>query len=721
MVRIKNIKIGYKLIAFFILLGIGSLISLSLYFFRTSEDAILDRTFQQLTSVHVVKKRQLESFFDERVRENEQLATSKEINKKSSRLFFEAKTFHQQNESAFLDRYNKYIAGHFKNDTDHQSITLISPYRALRIIPGDTSLVNYLKYSTIDEPLYQDLWKSVSENRRSVIRDFTSADSLSLLIASPVFLGKYHPEGMIVSEVALSSINNIMLENSSSSGLGQSGESYLVGADNLMRSSSRFQDNSVLNTKVETPAVKESLMGISSTSIIQDYRDIKVLSSYGPLDLPDLNWVILAEIDYREAIAPVIQIRNDILFMGVMLSIIIIGLSVFFSRYITLPLINLKKMAEKVEKGDFNVRLSTDKKDEVGKLTLAFNRMTSQISQQTNELKEREQRLRQFYKATTDGIFLHRNQEAVLVNDALESLTGYSQKELMKMKLQEVVKNLPDVDTEDSLETKARRKDGSEFEVELKSSRIDYDGQSIEACIIRDITRRKMAERLLAIERERRLASVFGAQELERQRVSRELHDGLGQRLAGLKLAVEEIKSSTNNNSLMKLDTIEQYLTEAIQETRQISYNLMPPELYDFGLSRAIHQFCIKNTNNSTININFNKEGHEPGLSKEQKVYLFRICQEALNNAIKHSSAKRIEVQIAFMLEYIVLIVEDNGLGFDKTEITYGNGIYNIRERVSLLKGNVSMESSPGKGTVIYIRIPYKTEVNGPNLYNARR
>lgn len=715
MVRIKNIKIGYKLIGFFILLGIGSLVSLSLYFFRTSEDAILDRTFQQLTSVHVVKKRQLESFFDERVRENEQLAASKEINEKSSRLFFEAKTLQYDKAMAFLNQYDNYIAGHFKDDTHHQSITIISPFRAIRIIPGDTSSTDYLEYSMIGKPVYQDLWASVSEKRRTVIRDFNDADSLFLLIASPVFLGKYHPEGMIITEVSLTSINRIMLENSPSSGLGHSGESYLVGADNLMRSSSRFQQNSVLSTKVNTPAVKEALLGISSTGIIQDYRDIKVLSSYGPLDLPDLNWVILAEIDYNEAIAPVIQIRNDILFMGVMLSMIIIGLSVFFSRYITMPLINLKKMAEKVEKGDFDVRLNTDKKDEVGKLSIAFNRMTSQISQQTNALKEREQRLRQFYKATTDGIFLHRKQNAVLVNDALENLTGYSHEELMRLQLQDIVKELPDTSSGDSLETKARRKDGSEFEVELKSSRIDYDGQSIEACIIRDITRRKKAERLLAIERERRLASVFGAQELERQRVSRELHDGLGQRLAGLKLAVEEIKSSFDSESLVKLDTIEQYLKEAIQETRQISYNLMPPELYDFGLSRAINQLCIKVASNTMLSVNFNTEGKEPQLSKKQKVYLFRISQEALNNAIKHSTAKRIEVQLAFMPERVLLIIEDNGSGFDKSEVTYGNGIYNIRERVNLLSGSFSVESFPGNGTVIHIRIPYKTEENGLN------
>ncbi len=120
-----------------------------------------------------------------------------------------------------------------------------------------------------------------------------------------------------------------MLEQNPNDGLGLSGESYLVGADSLMRSNSRFQENSIMQTKVSTDGVKDAFNNIVGTSVITDYRGIKVLSSYSKLNVPGLDWVILAEIDYAEATKSIYFIRNNIMLLTIFVAVILFIISLY--------------------------------------------------------------------------------------------------------------------------------------------------------------------------------------------------------------------------------------------------------------------------------------------------------------------------------------------------------------------------------------------------------
>ena len=128
-------------------------------------------------------------------------------------------------------------------------------------------------------------------------------------------------QGAVLLEISGDAINNIMLESSPENGLGTTGESYLVGRDYLMRSTSRFISNSFLKTKVMTEGAINAFKNGEGSSVIRDYRNIPVLSSYRKINISELNWVILAEIDLAEAMIPIYSIRNNILFFMAIIAV----------------------------------------------------------------------------------------------------------------------------------------------------------------------------------------------------------------------------------------------------------------------------------------------------------------------------------------------------------------------------------------------------------------
>ena len=147
---------------------------------------------------------------------------------------------------------------------------------------------------------------------------------------------------------------------------------------------------------------------------------------------------------------------------------------------------------------------------------------------------------------------------------------------------------------------------------------------------------------------------------------------------------------------------------KTIEETRRISNNLMPAALSEFGLVTAIRHICNTITSSTDINIIFKSEGKIEGLSKDKQTYIFRITQEALTNIVKHSHSKNAAININFSKQKIYLQIEDDGKGFDKTQINHlsSNGLNNIQNRILLLSGNLKIDSTINKGTKIKIEIP---------------
>lgn len=205
-----------------------------------------------------------------------------------------------------------------------------------------------------------------------------------------------------------------------------------------------------------------------------------------------------------------------------------------------------------------------------------------------------------------------------------------------------------------------------------------------------------------------RSAALLEGQEEERRRFARELHDGIGQMLTGLKLYAEKLKSTAvlDEKQRKRFADLCELIYDIIQATRQVSYNLMPPTLSDFGLGASLH-LLVEQTNRLVSN-QIVYEGPRDGqrLPPATEIGLYRIAQEALNNALKHAKAGQIRIQLQQTPHQLTLCVQDNGAGFSppiNRQPTGANGLDNMRTRARLLNGELTIRTKPKQGTEIEV------------------
>ena len=220
-----------------------------------------------------------------------------------------------------------------------------------------------------------------------------------------------------------------------------------------------------------------------------------------------------------------------------------------------------------------------------------------------------------------------------------------------------------------------------------------------------DITLRKNAE-AAAIE------AIHKGQEQERQRIAQELHDGLSQQLAAANMLLTSMETDIETlkpESKHAYFTLSEILCQAIQDVRNISHNLVPMALSVAGLFTTIKDLCVNIEAASKVKIRFQKSGDDQKIDQFLAVALYRITQELLNNIIKHAEATDVGVKIDQQINAITLLVKDNGKGFevesDKIP-TGGIGLKNIASRLQGLRGRMTIESSPQKGTLTEIVVP---------------
>lgn len=232
--------------------------------------------------------------------------------------------------------------------------------------------------------------------------------------------------------------------------------------------------------------------------------------------------------------------------------------------------------------------------------------------------------------------------------------------------------------------------------------------------LIEDITQNKKAEEAekKLLENEKISLAIFSAQEEERKRVSRELHDSIGQKLSAVQMQLELYNKSPEKN-VNQLKEIKSTIITTGKELRNIIHNLHPQDLDEYGLTRALEMLCNEIRNLSNIDVFFNCYGDQPKISPNIELNLFRIVQEALNNIAKHSSATEASVQIYYRDDNIIINIEDNGHGFDFETYMDNNeiksfGILNMKKRAESLGGNLYIDSSDSLGTEIQVKIPWE-------------
>ncbi len=217
-------------------------------------------------------------------------------------------------------------------------------------------------------------------------------------------------------------------------------------------------------------------------------------------------------------------------------------------------------------------------------------------------------------------------------------------------------------------------------------------------------------QRISELETEKQLLatqSLLKGQEDERSRLAKDLHDGLGGLLSGVKLQLGAMKGNlilseahgqAFNNALNKLD-------DSISEMRRVAHNMMPEALINLGLQQALHDYCDGLSTSQPFTINCEFYGLEQRMEPSIEIVVYRIVQELLNNAVKHANATTILAQVIRRENNLTITVEDNGKGFDTTQLDQMRtaGLRNIQSRVNYLHGQIDIQSVPGKGTSVHI------------------
>ena len=375
-------------------------------------------SIERLTSLRESKKQEIEDYFS--------LITKLTITYSEDQIIVSALTDFSNPENKFSKtRFSNYES-YFQNISKRFNIEdiLLVNTASSEVVFTLKKLNDYklnLNFLENDSPLkigYNNSLNYTSDNRVS-ITDFSKykySDSKPYaFVSAPIVIGG-NQIGVLIFRISIEYINQIMTndENWEVSGFGKTVETYIVGSDYKMRNNSRFfiqdpvnylkqlknagvdnsilldikkSNSSILIQEVRTEASTEALKGVSNTKIIKDYRSVQVLSSYMPLTIMGLNWIVLAEIDTKEAFASVTSLQENLVMIS--LFILLLGgiIAVFISRSVIKPVLSLTDAVKKFSVGDLTERTKVYADDELGLLAATFNKMADEIMQQTTRLK----------------------------------------------------------------------------------------------------------------------------------------------------------------------------------------------------------------------------------------------------------------------------------------------------------------------------------------------
>ncbi len=216
-------------------------------------------------------------------------------------------------------------------------------------------------------------------------------------------------------------------------------------------------------------------------------------------------------------------------------------------------------------------------------------------------------------------------------------------------------------------------------------------------------------KQLLELEKERQLTaakSVLQGEETERRRFARDLHDGLGGMLSGLKINLSTMKGNSiiTSEQTTAFENALNLIDKSIVELRRVAHNLMPETLNHYGLQTALNDFTVQLNQQISTKINFSFFGEDQRYEPQLELTVFRIAQELLNNALKHADAQQIQVLLFAEKNRVCLQVNDDGKGFVvNSGLLKGSGLAGISNRVDALSGKIDIDSAPGKGTEIAV------------------
>ena len=474
------------------------------------------------------------------------------------------------------------------------------------------------------------------------------------------------------------------------------GETELIrreGKEVIFLNELRHRENIPLNLRfpLNSPQLVAAMIARGKKGIVEglDYRGVPVLAAAGRI--PDSPWFLVAKVDAHEIYAPLKKLSQQVVFFLIVL-IGATGISVaYFQR----------------------------------NQQTRFYRRQYEAERKRRVLAQRYEYLTRF----ANDIILVTDQRLRIVeaNDRAITAYKYTRDELLMLHLidlyppgsEQVLDTLMrHVEEESGLifEAMQQRKDGTTFPVEISLRLLELEGEKLFQEIIRDITERKRTEEVLKKSEKnmRSLASqLLSAQEDERKRLSRELHDELGHALLALKLQVESVEEQLLPQQVTlkgEAKKILEFINATIEEVRRLYLDLSPGDLEDLGLTTALHSLVddfsqLQKRIRWTIKVD-NLDGLF-GLSTQTAIY--RIVQEALTNIGKHAKPQKVVLRIKREIQAVSFTIKDDGIGFERHKVVTEKkslGLLAMEERVKILGGTFELWSQENRGTKISFTIP---------------
>ncbi len=362
-------KFSVKLFVFFLALGIGTITILAIISFSVSKQALISRSYDQLTSIKKIKKNQIESFFDSRYRDIKVYSKNTAVQMACHR-FIEAFNDGGLNGEAYQkwkdehgDKLKTYV-----EEYGYYDLFFISPQGDIVYTVAEESDLgqNLISGKLSETNLAEAFQKGKNGFTLIDFKKYDVSNEPASFIAGPIHDNNGELIGVLAYQISLNAINKIMQERS---GLGESGETYLVGTDYLLRSDSRFsKESTVLKLKVGTEGVKQAFKDVDGIQIIDDYRGIPVLSSFDKLQIKGLDWVVLSEIDVAEVMKPVLRLKNIILGVSVFLILLTLFIAFQVRKEIRQKLgeepDEIARIAEEIARGNLDIHFVDTRKQQ---------------------------------------------------------------------------------------------------------------------------------------------------------------------------------------------------------------------------------------------------------------------------------------------------------------------------------------------------------------------
>lgn len=346
---------------------------------------------------------------------------------------------------------------------------------------------------------------------------------------------------------------------------------------------------------------------------------------------------------------------------------------------------------------------------------IQIGRLLRNLKYAEQQKSESEQRFGFIFNNTSDEIFLADFEGNIIeVNDEAVKKLGYTHEEMLKKNYYDfkTPKYAPMVEKNIALirkngqhvyETEHITKEGKVVSLEMSSRVVNYFGNPAILTIGRDISERLEIERKVA-------EAIIETEERERRRFAMDLHDNLAPLLSTIKLYADLLKKGKlkKMNPDEAVASIDELVDQAIVTTREISNNIMPSILHDFGLATAIRDFCSYVNNTQSLTVEFDASQYSLNRPGIEETILYQSVKELVNNTIKHSQASHVSIFLESHDDQVNLLYKDNGIGFnadEKLKEKTGMGLNNILNKVKTIRGLCLIKSNPGEGMSVLVTL----------------